>query len=106
MFGFSTFPTPYPTSVQIKNETVNLVIKNKKIVNGPSALQVTQGQMVIFKINADQNGTFYFHGFNKRVVLQKDQTVILSFLATMTGHFEYELENTKTILGAIDVYAH
>lgn len=104
LFNFGTSPSPKPIATEVKNTIVNLVIKNKKLIDGPQALQVTQGQMVILKIAADQNGVFYFQGYNKNVYLEKGKIVVLSFLANMTGHYEYELEDSKTVLGAIDVY--
>ena len=97
-------PTPHIQNANEKNTIVNLKIEKKKITDGPVALQVTQGAMVILRITSDENGIFDFLGYDQHVQLVKNGTVTLSFLASKTGHFEYDLSGEKIILGAIDVY--
>lgn len=111
IFGISSSPTQQVAGAQTTSESnmdtnviVNVIIKNKKITSSNASFKVTEGQMVVLKITSDQNGELHLHGYNKKVNLLKDKTVVLSFLATITGHFEYELEDSKTVLGAVDVY--
>jgi hypothetical protein len=97
-------PTPNVQNANEKNTLVQLTIQNKKIIDGPTALQVTQGAMVILRISSDADGMLDFPGYDQHVQLVKNVTVTLSFLASKIGHFEYRLVNTKPVLGAIDVY--
>lgn len=100
----STTPTPKIQNSTVKNTIVNLGITKKKLTGGPGALQVTQGAMVILRITSDETGMFDLPGYDQHVPLLRNETVTLSFLASRTGHFEYDLSDNKITLGAIDVY--
>lgn len=84
-------------------QSFNLQIKDKKLVVGTETITVKEGNLITLKITSDQDGELHLHGYDQSVNLQKDKTVELSFKANLTGHFGYELEESKTEIGAIEV---
>lgn len=100
-------PTPTPSSASssatMNSKVFNLVVKNNKLVSGPDVLQVNQGDHVTINITADVDGELHLHGYNIPVEFKKDQTASLAFDATISGRFPYELEDTKTEIGAVEV---
>lgn len=88
--------TPAPRSFE-------LVVQNKKIVSGLSEIKVNEGDQVILKITSDVGEEFHLHGYDKAVELEKGKTVELSFAANLTGSFPFELEQSKTDLGTVEV---
>ena len=83
--------------------TFELVIKDNKLVSGPSTLKVTEGESVVIKITADAPEEFHLHGYDKIADLEKDVAVEIKFTADLTGRFTYELEESKTDIGALEV---
>lgn len=80
-----------------------LVVKNNKLVLGATTLTVNQNDRVVIKITADVDEELHLHGYNKHVDLKKNQQVQLAFIANISGRFPYELENTKTEIGVLEV---
>lgn len=106
---FSTNPTPSPittssnTNVKPEPKIFELTIENKKITNGPEIIKVNQGDEVILKIISDQDEEFHLHGYDKSIDLLEGSASELKFTANLTGRFSYELEKSKTELGALEV---
>lgn len=94
----SLSPTPESTF-----KTFELVISDKKLVSGPETIKVTEGDEIVIKITSDEPEEFHLHGYDKFVDLEKDVPTELSFTANLTGRFIYELEQSKTDLGALEV---
>ncbi len=92
----TTVSTPQPASYTI-------VIKNKKLVEGPEIITVKEGEDVILKVTSDVADELHLHGYDKSIDLEKDKKGVLSFTANLTGRFVYELENSKVDIGAIEV---
>lgn len=84
-------------------KTFELVIKNKKITSGPETLQVNEGDDVSITVTSDIEEEFHLHGYDNSVELEKDKPAILSFKATLSGRFAFELEKSKTDIGVIEV---
>lgn len=93
-------PSPTPES---KVKIFELVIKGKKLVSGLETITVTQDDEVVIKITADEPEEFHLHGYDKSVDLEKDKQAQLNFTANLTGRFVYELEQSKTDIGALEV---
>ena len=90
-------------STQTNSKVFELVVKNNKLVSGPDTLSVTEGDQVTIKITADVDGELHLHGYDKHVDFKKDTPAELQFSANTTGRFPYELEDTKTEIGALEV---
>ncbi len=92
------------SSAQISNsKSFDLVVKNKKLVSGPDTLKVTEGDQVTINITSDEDEELHLHGYDKSVDLTKNQPSSLTFQAILTGRFPYELEKSKTEIGALEV---
>ncbi len=93
--------SPAPIVPVVK--TFDLVVKNNKLAKGSDNLKVNQGENVVIRITADVDGELHLHGYDKSVNFKKDKQAQLSFTAKLSGRFPYELENTKTEIGALEV---
>jgi preprotein translocase subunit YajC len=96
----TTTPSVAPES---KVKTFDIVVKARKVVSGPETIKVTEGDEVVIKITADEDEELHLHGYDKSIDLEKDKPAELSFTANLTGRFPYELEKSKTDIGALEV---
>lgn len=84
-------------------EVFTLVVEGKKLVSGPSVIRVTKGADVLLLVTADAAEEFHLHGYDRSVELEPGVPAELAFTATLTGRFPFELERSKTDLGALEV---
>ena len=91
-------PTP-----QSNIKSFELVVKGKKLVSGPETITVNEGDEVTIIVTSDEPEEFHLHGYDKSVDLEKDTLAELKFTANLTGRFIFELEESKTDLGAVEV---
>ncbi len=103
LIGGFVFFMPKNTDSAPKNEYATIIVKNKELSSGPSAIHVRQGDTVILKITADQPNEFHLHGYDEKIDLEAGTTATLSFTARLTGKFEYELEQSQLVLGYLQV---
>jgi len=115
LFVKSKTSTPTPTSVTTTQEassspqiatsenTFEIVIKGKKLVTGPETVQVKKGESVTIRVTNDEAEKFHIHGYDKSIDLTRNVPAELQFIADKTGRFEFELENSKTEIGALEV---
>lgn len=98
-------PTKIAPTEAIKQQVrkFELTVKNNKLISGLDVLKVNQGDIVEIFITADADGELHLHGYDKSVEYKKDKQAILGFTADKSGRFPYELENTKTEIGALEV---
>lgn len=90
-------------SAQVSTKEINLTIEDKKITSGETTVKVNKGDHVVLHITADTGEELHLHGYDVSTELSPDTTVELSFTANITGRFPFELEESKTELGAIEV---
>ena len=90
-------PTPAP-------KAFDLVIKGGRLVEGPTVIQVHQGDDVIIRLLSDAADELHLHGYDLHIKTKPGQTVSLQFTAARTGRFGYELHHAKAELGALEVY--
>src|SRR4051812_9360440 len=83
------------TETQSGNKTFELVVIGRKLVDGQSVLQATEGDNVTIKITVDEPEELHLHGYDKHVDLEKGVQGELTFTANLTGRFPFELENSK-----------
>jgi hypothetical protein len=91
------------SGMQSSKKVFELVVKDNKLVSGSETLTVNQGDNVTIKITSDTDGELHLHGYDKSVEFKKGAMSELSFVAALTGHFPFELEDTKTEIGALEV---
>ena len=87
-----------PTSMQF-----DIVVKNRKVEGGDALLSVRQNDVVTITITANESDELHLHGYDKSVDFATNTPVTLTFTADKTGHFPFEMEGSKTDLGAVDV---
>ena|SRR3989344_8616208 len=83
-------------------KTFNLNVVNKKL-SGETTLEAAQGDDVLFKIKSDEGGEFHLHGYDIAVELPAGKTKEIKFTADKTGRFVFELEESETELGVLEV---
>lgn len=83
--------------------TFDLVIESKKVVSGPATIKVNQGDEVTIKITSDEAEEFHVHAYDNSVELEPNKEATLTFTADMSGRFPFELENSKTEIGVLEV---
>ncbi len=84
-------------------KTFDLVVKAKELVSGPEVLQVIKGDQVTINITSDEDEELHLHGYDKSVDLEANKKANITFTANLTGRFEYELEQSKIEIGALEV---
>lgn len=94
---------PKQTVVQPKTVVATIVVKDKKVVSGPTTINARQGDTVDIKITNDQAEELHLHGYDKKLELEANKQGELSVQANLTGSFEYELEGSSTTLGHLQV---
>ena len=94
---------PQATSPEEKTKTFKLVISERVIVSGSSTLTVHQGDEVTITITSDEKEEFHLHAYDNSVDLEPNKTVSLTFTADKAGRFPFELEDSQTELGALEV---
>lgn len=83
--------------------TYELIIQDKKLISGSATIKVTQGDEVTIKITSDEAEEFHVHAYDNSVELEPGKQATLTFTANLSGRFPFELENSKTEIGALEV---
>lgn len=88
---------------KLMQNTFEIVIQNKKIVSGPVTIKVNQGEDITIKITSNEEEEFHVHAYDESVELEPNKQATLSFNTKLSGRFPFELERSKTDLGALEV---
>lgn len=100
----TTEQTATPSSIQQSNvKTFELVVKNKKLVSGPKTIKVNQGDEMTIKITSDEAEELHIHAYDNGVELKPGKQTTLTFTTSLSGRFPFELENSKTEIGVLEV---
>ncbi len=81
----------------------SLRVAQKALAEGPRTLTVRQGDTVVIRITSDEEEELHMHGYDRSVDLTPGIEATLTFVADASGRFVYELEKSKTVLGALEV---
>ena len=96
-------PTP-ETVKQTATYTTELNISGNSLPVDRRVIQVEQGVMVTLYITSDREDEFHPHGYNLKTALKPPTRATLQFQADKAGRFEFELHQSHTELGALEVY--
>jgi hypothetical protein len=103
----STDPSPDVSQETVQElpqaRTFELVIMNRQLTSGSPSIVVTQGDTVTINITSDEADEFHLHGYELKTQLTKDIPATLTFEATLSGNFQFELGNAHAELGSIEV---
>ena len=80
-----------------------LVVKDGKLLSGPTVISVPQGTPVTLRITVDHHDELHLHGYDLTLKLPTATPAELSFVADRSGRFEYELHHAHVDLGALEV---
>lgn len=80
-----------------------LQVVQRKVVPGPTLLTARQGDTVVIHITCDEAEELHLHGYDRAIDLAPGVEETLTVVANMSGHFPFELEHSKTELGALEV---
>lgn len=92
-----------PGSPSAGAKVFNIRIEDKRIVEGDALLRADEGDTVTINLTSDEAEEFHLHGYDRSVDLVPDTRESLVFVADASGRFPFELELSKTELGAIEV---
>lgn len=79
------------------------VVEDGKLVDGPSELEVNEGDTVIITITTNEEEELHLHGYDRSIDLAPGEAATLTFVADMSGKYPFELERSKTELGTLIV---
>lgn len=88
---------------QGESKTFDLEVHDRAIVSGASTLTVKQGDTVTITIVADEDEELHVHGYDKSVEFKAGEKASITFVANASGRFPFELEGSKTDIGALEV---
>lgn len=94
---------PNRQAVAARIVETSITVENLKLVKGPSSIVANQGDTVIINITSDKAAEVHLHGYDKKLELKPGFTQSVNFKAITAGNFEYELEDTGTTLGTLQV---
>ena len=98
-------PTISPTQAETSTTTDAFALKvvDRKLVTGSGGLTAHEGDTVRITITVNEDEELHLHGYDKAIDLVKDIPNTLTFTANISGRFPFELEHSKTELGAVSV---
>jgi len=108
LFAAVRYTVPAQSSASLEGsqspaKTFDLVIQNRKLISGPQVMKANQDDAVTINITVDEDEELHLHGYNLHVDLEKGKPGSLSFIASSSGRFPYELEHSSTEIGALEV---
>ncbi len=93
-----------PLVAKTQEKTVDLVVRDGKLVSGSESLQVRQGDQVTLRIDSNFNDELHVHGYDLKLRIKAGEPAVLHFAAARSGRFELELHRKHQQLGALEVY--
>jgi hypothetical protein len=83
--------------------TFTATVAGGKVDGGPQAWRVEQGQTVAVTVTSDEPEELHVHGYDLYRDIPRGGTATITFTADTTGSFEVELEESKQLLGMLEV---
>jgi len=84
-------------------QVYSLVVSKGRRVSGPELIQVHVGDTVTLEVTSDQPDELHLHGYDLHLKLLPGEPGRLSFTASHSGRFDYELHHAQLELGALEV---
>ncbi|MGB1580525.1 MAG: hypothetical protein ACPHER_03340 [Nevskiales bacterium] len=73
-------------------------------INGPSSLQVTEGDEVEIHFASQVADEVHLHGYDLHQHLEPGKTTVMTLTADRSGRFEMELHKSHRAIGNLEVY--
>jgi FtsP/CotA-like multicopper oxidase with cupredoxin domain len=110
-----TTPTPEPTAtetptgrdalaaeVEVEEGRVVVEVEGQRLPD-PATIEVTQGQRVSLRVEADVTDEVHVHGYELLADLSAGERATITFRADIPGVFEIELERAGQLLALLEV---
>ncbi|MFQ5951596.1 MAG: hypothetical protein ACE5KH_05890 [Candidatus Geothermarchaeales archaeon] len=103
---------PDQSSSQQRTREFDLRVVDRTLDLDPPVLSVSQGDLVVITVDADEEGEFHVHTYDEEVLIEPTETSILRFNATLAGRFDLEWhleegpehdEEEEIVIGALEV---
>jgi hypothetical protein len=85
------------------NQTVEVTVKNGKVVGGLAHPKLKQGDKVRLVVHADVSDEVHLHGYDIMRDVTPSEPAEIDFTAKLPGRFEAELENRKLTIMEMEV---
>lgn len=96
-------PAAPPLPAAPAPQVYSLVVRKGRRVSGPELIQMHAGDPVTLEVTSDQPDELHLHGYDLHLKLLPGEPGRLSFTASHSGRFDYELHHAQLELGALEV---
>ena len=93
-------PAPQPAA---SVKTFVIEVRNGQRISGPERIELHEGDHVALTVTSDQPDEMHLHGYDLHLNLRANEPATLTFDATHSGRFDYELHHAHTTLGTLEV---
>ena len=84
-------------------KTFVIEVRNGQRISGPERIESHEGDHVALTVTSDQPDEMHLHGYDLHLSLRANEPATLTFDATHSGRFDYELHHAHTTLGTLEV---
>jgi hypothetical protein len=88
--------------IEVEEERVQIEVEGQRVPN-PATIEVTQGQRVSLRVEADVSDEVHVHGYELLTDLSPGERATITFRADIPGVFEIELERAGQLLAQLEV---
>jgi len=88
--------------IEVEEGRVQVEVENRRVPN-PATIEVTQGQRVSLRVEADVSEVVHVHGYELLSDLSPGEPTTITFRADIPGVFEIELERAGQLLALLEV---
>ena len=88
--------------VEVEDGRVQVEVEDQRVPN-PATIEVTQGQRVSLRVEADVSDEVHVHGYELLTDLSPGERATITFRADIPGVFEIELEQAGQLLARLEV---
>jgi len=92
-----------PTTAPSGPTFVNVTVRGGEVLGGPKVYDVPFEQRVILTVTSDLADEVHLHGYDLMKEVAAGGTVKFSFVTTLSGSFEFELEDAHLRVGELSV---
>ncbi len=85
----------------ISAQSVELTLKGGQL--SPAEVSVPEGDQVVLSVRADRSATLRLEGYDLQIIVNPTVPVVVSFVATRTGTFNFVVEGSTSPAGKLTV---
>ncbi len=100
---FSAIILVLPYKYESDSSTINLQIKNKKLVEPVEQITIKQGKIVTFDVSIDEDEQFHLEGYHLFKTVHPRRENLIEFEALTPGIFHIYLDKSRTYLTSVQI---